>query len=115
MLVRSHSAGMLRIHAKKIDRPAVSADVHYAAAHYYDPTKAQFTDINPFWEFVAGPLNAGTFGPNELDNTFGPQMMFQSVPVGMKPKRPPTEGLQFFSTVQLGVSTEVMTVSLFNL
>jgi alkaline phosphatase D len=36
----------------------VTADVHYAAAHYYDPTKAQFTDFNPFWEFVAGPLNA---------------------------------------------------------
>ena len=24
-----------------------------------------------FWEFVAGPIHAGGFGPNALDNTFG--------------------------------------------
>jgi alkaline phosphatase D len=93
----------------------LTADVHYAAAHYYDPTKAQFTDFSPFWEFVAGPLNAGTFGPNELDNTFGPQVMFQSVPAGMKPNRPPTEGLQFFGTVRIDGGSEVMTVALHNL
>jgi alkaline phosphatase D len=51
----------------------LTADVHYAAAHYYDPNKAQFQDFEPFWEFVSGPLHAGTFGPNELDNTFGPR------------------------------------------
>ena len=68
-------------------------DVHYAAANYYDPAKAQFTDFNPFLEFVAGPLHAGTFGPNKLDNTFGPQVRFISIPEGLKPNRPPTEGL----------------------
>ncbi len=93
----------------------VTADVHYAAAHYYDPNLAQFTDFDPFWEFVAGPLNAGTFGPNKLDNTFGPQVKFNSIPEGMKPNRPPTEGLQFFGTVKIDGSTEVMTVSLYNL
>ena len=41
----------------------VTADVHYAAAHRYDPARATFTDFDPFWEFVAGPLHAGTFGP----------------------------------------------------
>ena len=49
----------------------ITADVHYCAAHYYDPRNAKFTEFDPFWEFVAGPLNAGTFGPNELDATFG--------------------------------------------
>jgi alkaline phosphatase D len=93
----------------------LTADVHYAAAHYYDPARAQFTDFAPFWEFVAGPLNAGTFGPNELDNTFGPQVVFQSVPAGMKPNRPPTEGLQFFGTVRVDGNSEVMTVTLYNL
>ena len=93
----------------------LTADVHYAAAHYYDPAKAQFTDFTPFWEFVAGPLNAGTFGPNELDNTFGPQVVYQSVPAGMKPNRPPTEGLQFFGTVRLDGASDVMTVTLYNL
>jgi alkaline phosphatase D len=57
-----------------------TADVHYAAAHYNDPAKAQFTDFHPFWEFVAGPLNAGTGGPGEMDDTFGPQIKFVSVP-----------------------------------
>jgi alkaline phosphatase D len=93
----------------------LTADVHYAAAHYYNPAKAQFTDFTPFWEFVAGPLNAGTFGPNELDNTFGPQVKYQSVPAGMKPNRPPSEGLQFFGTVRLDGASDVLTVALHNL
>ena len=38
----------------------VTADVHYAAAHRYDPARATYTDFDPFWEFVAGPLHAGT-------------------------------------------------------
>ena len=45
----------------------ITGDVHYCAAHHYDPTRATFTDFDPFWEFVAGPLHAGTFGPNALD------------------------------------------------
>src|SRR5262249_46500241 len=36
----------------------LTADVHYCAAHLYDPTKAAFHDFDPFWEFVAGPSNA---------------------------------------------------------
>ncbi len=58
----------------------LTADVHYAAAHYYDPNKAQFQEFEPFWEFVSGPLHAGTFGPNELDNTFGPEVRFVKAP-----------------------------------
>ncbi|MEA3025105.1 MAG: alkaline phosphatase [Alphaproteobacteria bacterium] len=54
----------------------LTADVHYTAAHYYDPNKAAFQDFDPFWEFVSGPLHAGTFGPNDLDGTFGPQLMY---------------------------------------
>jgi alkaline phosphatase D len=54
----------------------VTADVHYAAAHHYDPARAVFTDFDPFWEFVAGPIHAGSFGPNELDATFGPELKF---------------------------------------
>jgi phosphodiesterase/alkaline phosphatase D-like protein len=45
----------------------VTADVHYTAAHRYDPNHAVFQDFSPFWEFVPGPLNAGTFGPNGID------------------------------------------------
>lgn len=92
----------------------LTADVHYAAAHYYDPARAQFTEFSPFWEFVAGPLHAGTFGPNALDNTFGPVVKFHSVPPGMKPNRPPSEGLQFFGAVRIDGKTEALTVSLHN-
>ena len=58
----------------------LTADVHYTAAHYYDPNKAAFQDFEPFWEFVSGPIHAGCFGPNELDNTFGPQLMYVKAP-----------------------------------
>jgi alkaline phosphatase D len=64
---------------------------------------------------VAGPLHAGTFGPNELDGTFGPEVRFSSLPAGMLPNRPPSDGLQFFGFVRISAKTKVMTVSLHNL
>lgn len=79
----------------------ITADVHYAAAHYLSPERAQFTDFHPFWEFVAGPLNAGTFGPNALDNTFGPQVVFQKVPPNGQSNLAPSAGYQFFGDVQV--------------
>ncbi len=91
----------------------LTADVHYCAAHYYDPRGAQFQDFDPFWEFVAGPLNAGTFGPNLLDNTFGPQVIFQKTPA--TPNSSPFAGLQFFGQVDITKHTAVMTVSLKNI
>ena len=90
----------------------LTADVHYAAAHHYDPARAAFPDFDPFWEFVAGPLHAGTFGPSALDATFGPEVMFNAIPVGTKPNRPPSDGLQFFGQVAIAGKTGVMTVSL---
>lgn len=56
----------------------------------------QFNDFKPFWEFVAEPLNSGTFGPNKLDNTFDPQVKFNSVPPDLAQNRPPCAGLQLF-------------------
>ena len=32
----------------------LTADVHYTAAHYYDPERARFQEFAPFWEFVSG-------------------------------------------------------------
>jgi alkaline phosphatase D len=93
----------------------VTADVHYASATYYDPARAQVSDFTPFWEFVAGPLNAGTFGPGEIDPTFGPDVRYRSVPEGMKQNRPPTEGMQYFGTVRIDGGSEAMTVKLHNL
>jgi alkaline phosphatase D len=90
----------------------ITADVHYCAAHHYDPSRAQFTDFNPFWEFVAGPLNAGTFGPGTLDKTFGPEARFVGIPPGMKPNRPPSDGLQFFGLMKIDPRTRALTVEL---
>jgi alkaline phosphatase D len=86
--------------------------VHYCAAHYYDPDKAVFKDFSPFWEFVAGPLHAGTFGPSALDNTFGPQVVFQKVPPAGQGNLPPSAGLQFFGEVRIDSRSRDMVVSL---
>jgi alkaline phosphatase D len=90
----------------------LTADVHYTAAHRYDPGKAGFQDFTPFWEFVSGPLNAGTFGPNELDGTFGPEVVFQKAPEGGKQNLPPSAGYQFFGQVDIDGESEAMTVTL---
>jgi len=90
----------------------LTADVHYAAAHYYNPNKAQFQDFEPFWEFVSGPLHAGTFGPNELDNTFGPEVRFIKAPGLDKQNLPPTAGMQFFGHVKIDGASGQMTVTL---
>ncbi|MEO0912762.1 MAG: alkaline phosphatase D family protein [Pseudomonadota bacterium] len=90
-----------------------TADVHYTAAHYYNPNAAQFQDFEPFWEFVSGPLHAGTFGPNALDATFGPEVRFVKAPEeGQGVNLPPSEGLQFFGLVDIDGQTEQMTVRL---
>jgi len=107
-------ANLLRFIKRKRIRNLVwvTGDVHYAAAHQYDPTRAAFSDFDPFWEFVAGPIHAGTYPPKGLDNTFGPQVKFQSVPADLRPKRPPSEGGQFFGLAQIDPDTRVLTVTL---
>jgi alkaline phosphatase D len=92
----------------------ITGDVHYCAAHQYDPARARFTEFHPFWEFVAGPAHAGTFGPGELDGTFGPEVRFVGIPRGMKPNRPPSDGLQFFGTLHVDAKTHALTATLRN-
>ena len=86
--------------------------MHDTAAHHYHPDRAQFQDFEPFWEFVSGPLNAGTFGPNELDNTFGPELRFIKAPPPGQANLPPSAGLQFFGEVQIDAHTAALTVHL---
>ncbi|MEU8800508.1 alkaline phosphatase D family protein [Spirillospora sp. NPDC048819] len=88
----------------------LTADVHYTAAHYYDPSKAAFSDFDPFWEFVSGPLNAGGFGPADLDGTFGPEPKFVQAPP--HPNTSPAEGFQFFGEVEIDAHTATLTVRL---
>ncbi|MDP2904615.1 MAG: alkaline phosphatase D family protein [Methylovulum sp.] len=90
----------------------LTADVHYAAAHYYDPSKAATNDFNGFWEFVSGPLNAGSFGPNTKDGTFGIQAVFEKAPPAGQVNLSPFAGLQFFGEVNIDKATKAMTVDL---
>jgi alkaline phosphatase D len=90
----------------------LTADVHYCAAHYYDPARAAFRDFDGFWEFVAGPLNAGSFGPGTLDGTFGPQVVFFKAPPAGQSNLSPYSGLQFFGEVNIGAQGAEMTVDL---
>lgn len=86
----------------------LTADVHYCAAHEYHPSRAAFHDFSPFWEFVAGPLNAGSFGPNELDGTFGPRVDFQRAPPTANTS--PLGGFQFFGEVNIDPLSRALTV-----
>lgn len=90
-----------------------TADVHYTAAHYYNPDRAQFQDFEPFWEFVSGPLHAGTFGPNDMDMTFGAEVKYVKAPSPEQGANlPPSAGLQFFGLVDIDAATQAMTVRL---
>ena len=91
----------------------ITADMHYTAAHHFDPNRAVFQDFEPFWEFISGPLHAGTWGPGPLDNTFGPEAMFQKgCSAEQGENLAPCFGLQFFGRVDIDGKTEVMTVTL---
>lgn len=90
----------------------VTADVHYAAAHHYDPVRAN-VPFHPFWELVAGPIHAGTFGPNVLDPSLGGEVRFQWVPPAGTGNLPPSAGLQTFGT--LDVTPEAVTVGLWGI
>ncbi|MBB4065249.1 alkaline phosphatase D family protein [Gellertiella hungarica] len=91
----------------------LTADVHYTAAHHYSPERAKFLDFLPFWEFVSGPLHAGTYGPKPLDKTFGPEVHFvKAAPGGVQSNLPPSAGLQFFGRVDIHGRSREMTVRL---
>lgn len=88
----------------------LTADVHYTAAHHYSPERASYKDFDEFWEFVSGPLNAGGFGPNALDGTFGPEAVFVHAPPA--PKASPMEGFQHFGEARIDGATAALTVDL---
>jgi len=88
----------------------LTTDVHYTAAHYFDPDKAAFQDFDPFWQFTSGPLNAGAFPPDAVDTTFGAQQVFVKAPPYANAS-PATE-FQFFGQISISAETEAMTVRL---
>lgn len=91
----------------------LTADVHYCASHYYNPARASFTEFDPFWEFVSGPLHAGTFGPTPFDGTFGPELKFTSRQPGASSSGP-WSNEQFFGTVDIDPSSRACRVTHWN-
>lgn len=90
----------------------LTGDVHDCAAHHYSPERATFTDFEPFWEFVAVPINAGSFGPNALDGTFGPRLDFEAHgPVMGSPR---TGEHQYFGHVEIPEDGRAFRVRLIN-
>ncbi|MFZ1951215.1 MAG: alkaline phosphatase D family protein, partial [Pseudolabrys sp.] len=93
----------------------ITADLHYTAAHYFDPNNAIFQGFEPFWEFVSGPIHAGTWTPSQLDRTFGPRVIFQTASSREQGDNlAPCFGLQFFGHVAVEGTTGVLTVTLKN-
>ena len=88
----------------------LTTDVHYTAAHYFDPSKAAYPDFNPFWQFVSGPLNAGAFPASPVDGTFGCRQVFVKAPAQAN-SSPATE-YQFFGQVRIDGSSKELTVHL---
>ncbi|GAB2605442.1 alkaline phosphatase D family protein [Streptomyces capparidis] len=90
----------------------LTADVHHTSAQHYQPSRAAFTDFEPFWEFVSGPLNAGAFPASALDQTFGPERVFVKAPDAAHANTAPVDGYQFFGEVEIDGASAEMTVRL---
>lgn len=88
----------------------LTADVHYAAAHRYDPARAVFRDMDPFWEFVAGPMHATAFPRKRFDETFGPELAYATA--GWDTFGSPATGQQYFGVVRIDGASRTMTVTL---
>ncbi|KRC59641.1 MULTISPECIES: alkaline phosphatase D family protein [unclassified Nocardioides] len=94
----------------------ITADVHYTAANHYSPERASFTDFDPFWEFISGPLHCSPFTakPDQLDRTFGPLVHFthgkdEALPVKIAP-RPDNQHVGHLAIAATGL----LTVSLYD-
>ncbi|HEY1180315.1 MAG TPA: alkaline phosphatase D family protein, partial [Phytomonospora sp.] len=102
---------LTHVHREGIDNLVVAtADVHYTSAEHYDPARATYKEFTPFWEFIAGPMNAGSYGPVKFDKTFGPEVRFHkpSAVAGTGP----LDGGQFFGEMSIDAESKALTVRL---
>ena len=94
----------------------ITGDVHYAAAHHYDPQRAPLQGVRSVLGIRRRPAaRRSPAAPVELDSTFGPEERFNAAPRGLETAVGPAAGLQFFGKVRIAARTRVMTVSLHNL
>jgi alkaline phosphatase D len=97
----------------------LTADVHYSAAHHYDPDRATSSagsaPFHAFWEFIAGPLHAASGEPKPLDPTFGPELRFQWAPPAGQSGQAPWDGLQSFGSVEADGARDALVVRIHDL
>ncbi len=55
----------------------LTADMHYTAAHHYDPGRAVFPGFRAVLGIRLRARCSGTWAPGRLDNTFGPKVTYQ--------------------------------------
>ncbi len=84
----------------------VTADVHYAQATHYDPSRAQFSEFKPFWEFVGRQINAGTFGP---------ELRYVSILKDNPQNQSPAAMQQYYGRAKIDPASRAMMVSLHDL
>jgi len=89
----------------------LTADIHYAAAHHYAPERAQWKDMDPFWEFVAGPMHSARFGRHPNDDTFGIDVEWASAEMN-DAVGSPANGEQYFGIVRIDGKTKELAVTL---
>lgn len=90
-----------------------------ALYRHEEPTNRAFIDqrfgrdFDPFWEFVAGPINAGTgtLAGNPVDTTFGAEVVFKAVPDTLTDASP-LAGLQVFGQGEVDPVTRALTMSI---
>lgn len=86
----------------------ITADVHYAAVHRFDPARAAFKDFDPFYELIAGPMHATAFPRRPTDDTFGPEVQWSSA--GWDTFGSPFSGAQHFGLLRIDGRSHEMTV-----
>lgn len=91
----------------------LSADVHYAAVHRFDPSRAVYKDFAGFHEAVAGPLHASSFPTKALDPTFGPEVLFQ-VEEPRSSGSGPVAGRQSYGVVEIAKGTHELAIRVYS-
>ncbi|HET9419824.1 MAG TPA: alkaline phosphatase D family protein [Nocardioides sp.] len=93
----------------------ITTDVHYTAAHHYSPERAAYTDFDPFWELVSGPLAASPFWTKDdrLDGTFGPRVAFSKGEDTDRLDVTPRPDNQYFGHLAIAATGE-LTVTLYD-
>jgi alkaline phosphatase D len=78
----------------------ITADVHYAATHRYDPKRAHFADFLPFYEFVSGPSAPPAPAPASSTRPSALTSCSSTPPPPADPRSRPSEGGCHFGHVR---------------